>query len=199
MTITPAPAALRFLLRGGRSLPGMPPPSSSTANSSCRARYAHHRRNHHSRHCHRTVVTSSTPPSPEVFIERPEVIVLAESSLYGKAGDGDGKGNSWEGHCRSFFPNSGLHFASIDVFRSSSGRVGGGGGGGGGGGTNPDDVDVVPSLDALERTMTEDLSRLGDDAVDDIFLGDESSSSAHVVVIARGPVQCLVAQYFLER
>ena len=64
---------------------------------------------------------------------------------------------------------------------------------------NPNDVNVVPSLDALERTMTEDLSRLGNDAVDDIFLGDESSSSAHVVMIARGPVQCLVAQYFLER
>jgi hypothetical protein len=208
MTITPAPALLRLFLRGGRSLPGMPLPASvATANSSCRARYAHHHRNHHRpavsgascRHrggsLHRTVVTSSTPPSPEVFIERPEVVVLAESSLYGKAGDGDGGSNSWEGHCRSFFPKSGLHFASIDVFRSSSGRCGGGGGGGG----NPNDVDVVPSLDALERTMTEDLSRLGDDAVDDIFLGDESSSSAHVVMIARGPVQCLVAQYFLER
>jgi hypothetical protein len=47
--------------------------------------------------------------------------------------------------------------------------------------------------------MTENLSRLGSNAVDDIFLGDESSSSAHVVMIARGPVQCLVAQYFLER
>ena len=126
-------------------------------------------------------------------MERPEVVVLAESSLYGKAGAGDGGGNSWEGSCRSFFPKSGLHFASIDVFRSSSRR------GGGSGGSNPDDFGVLPSLDALERTMMEDLSRLGDDAVDDIFIGDESSSSAHVVMIARGPVQCLVAQYFLER
>ena len=60
---------------------------------------------------------------------------------------------------------------------------------------NTNDGDVVPSLDALERTMTENLSRLGDDAVENIFLGDKSSSSAHVVMIARGPVKCLVAQY----
>ena len=118
MTITPAPTLLRLFLHGGRSLPGMPLPASvATANSS---RYAHHHRNHHrpavlgaSCHprggsLHRTVVMSSTPPSPKVFIERPEVNVLAESSLYGKAGNGDGGSNSWEGHCRPFFPKSGL-------------------------------------------------------------------------------------------
>jgi len=123
----------------------------------------------------RTIITSSVAPSPDVFIERPEVVVLAESALYGD-------NNSWEGYSRSFFPSSGLHFASIDVFRRSHAA-----------GHRPrHDGD---SLDALERTMAEDLSRLGGDVHD---IGD-ASSSAHVVLIARGPVQCIVAQYFLER
>jgi hypothetical protein len=192
MTIVPAPA-LRLLFREGRSLPGVLIPS-ATAASSCRVR-ACLARNHRlasgsfCRHGRRTVVTSSTPPSPDVFIERPEVVVLAESSLYGTSGGG-GRDNSWEGRCGSFFPESGLHFASIDVFRSTSGR---------GGGDHPDDDDFVPSLDALERNMVEDLAHLGDDVVDGIFIGDVSSTSAHVLLIARGPVQCLVAQYFLER
>ena len=33
----------------------------------------------------RGVVTSSVPPSPAAFIERPEVVVLAESALYGRS------------------------------------------------------------------------------------------------------------------
>ncbi|KAL3827317.1 hypothetical protein ACHAXA_005063 [Cyclostephanos tholiformis] len=135
----------------------------------------------------RTIVTSSISPSPDVFIERPEVIVLSESSLYRA-------GNSWDDYSSTYFPRTGLHYASVDVFHSSR--------------LDNSDHDHArssppPSLDELERTMAEDLSRLiSDKDVDDDLTWDDSSSSssnsAHVLLIARGPIQCLVAQYFLE-
>jgi hypothetical protein len=138
----------------------------------------------------RTIVTSSTSPSPDVFIERPEVVVLCESSFYHYGN------NSWHDHSMSYFPKCGLQYASIDVFRSTTTS------------RRPRDSDAAPhphpTLDDLERTMAEDLSRLI--VIDDVYdeddvIGDATttSDSAHVVLIARGPIQCLVAQYFLER
>eukprot|EP00571_Detonula_confervacea_P008838 CAMPEP_0172326314 /NCGR_PEP_ID=MMETSP1058-20130122/56181_1 /TAXON_ID=83371 /ORGANISM="Detonula confervacea, Strain CCMP 353" /LENGTH=244 /DNA_ID=CAMNT_0013043067 /DNA_START=515 /DNA_END=1249 /DNA_ORIENTATION=+ len=53
--------------------------------------------------------------------------------------------------------------------------------------------------------MTKDLSHLGEvaDGIGDADLyipghAPPTSTSAHAVLIARGPVQCLIAQYFLE-
>ena len=65
--------------------------------------------------------------------------------------------------------------------------------------------DASFALKALERNLARDLSHLGEVAdVGDVGLhvpghATPTTSSAHVVLIARGPIQCLVAQYFLER
>ncbi len=152
--------------------------SPSPSTSTCRCR-------------RRTIVTSSTSPSPDVFIERPEVVVLSESSFYH---DGN---NSWNDPSMSYFPRCGLQYANIDVFRSpTSGRRRRSNGA-----PHPH-----PTLDDLERTMAEDLSRLI--VIDDVYDDEEiiedaatttTSDSAHVLLIVRGPIQCLVAQYFLER
>jgi hypothetical protein len=77
----------------------------------------------------------------------------------------------------------------------------------------------VVSLENLEMTLTYDLSRLGTETSplfnDEQHFNDyddssssssnnsssstgTTSASAHAVLIARGPIQCLVAQYFLE-
>lgn len=66
------------------------------------------------------------------------------------------------------------------------------------------DAAASSSLKSLERTMSEDLSRIGasTDPLADLFIPGHapttSSTSAHAVLIARGPLQCLTAQYFLE-
>ena len=134
--------------------------------------------------CHlvdrRCIVTSSTPPPVDVFIERPEMIVLAESSLYSIH-------NSWRDAFTSFFPAAGLHLASIDIMK-----------------TSPNSSSNEPiSLASLEETLSMDLSHLGTMAnVGDDFLIPEystpSTTSAHTVLIARGPIPSLVSQYFLE-
>jgi hypothetical protein len=87
--------------------------------------------------------------------------------------------------------------------------------------TRDDDENVLHaplmvSLEILEMTLTYDLSRLGTETsplfndeqhfndYDDSSSSNSSSAagttsaSAHAVLIARGPIQCLVAQYFLE-
>eukprot|EP00581_Thalassiosira_minuscula_P002876 CAMPEP_0183737996 /NCGR_PEP_ID=MMETSP0737-20130205/53605_1 /TAXON_ID=385413 /ORGANISM="Thalassiosira miniscula, Strain CCMP1093" /LENGTH=380 /DNA_ID=CAMNT_0025972437 /DNA_START=148 /DNA_END=1290 /DNA_ORIENTATION=- len=139
----------------------------------------------------RSIVTSSVPPSPDVFIERPEAMVLVESSLYK---------HSWKDFCESFYPSMGMHFASIDMMKtshsssSSSSK---------GLHTKSSTADAL-SLKSLEQTLARDLSHLEEtaDLSDaDLFIpghAPQISSSAYSVLIARGPIQCLVAQYFLE-
>jgi hypothetical protein len=100
------------------------------------------------------------------------VFVLSESSLYR---------DSWKDAAASFFPSRGLQFCSVDIFRS-----------GGGGGTEAASL----KLKSLEQSLVTDLSHLGD--VGHKINTDPTTSPAHVVLIARGPIQCLVAQYFLE-
>jgi len=162
----------------------------------------------------RSIVTSSIPPSADVFIERPEIIVLAEgTALYNT--------NSWDKVCKQYFTNCGMHYANVDIFqqhpqqrqRLLSSRMNKK--------RNNDTRDgddnvlhnaPVMSLENLEMTLTYDLSRLGTETSpfnDEHYFNDSddssnsssagtTSASAHVVLIARGPIQCLVAQYFLE-
>ncbi len=172
----------------------------------------------------RSIVTSSHTPSPQAFIERPETIVLAESSLY--------KNNkSWKHAGSSFFPMCGLQFATIDLFHSSESSIlddNGGGGESWKGNTEKQDSAVRrrnnqkqqqqqqqqhSSWESLEATLKKDLSHIASHSTP--FANEEveflhqhllptptsssnSSSSAHIVLIARGPIQCLVAQYYLE-
>ena len=168
-----------------------------------------------------SIVTSSHPPSPQAFIERPETIVLAESSLY--------KINkSWKYAGSSFFPMCGLQFATIDLFHSSTSSIIHDTGGESWKGraekqdravrlynNNQQQQQQHSSLDSLEATLTKDLSHIASHSTsftneEDEFLrqhllspppptsSSHSSSSAHIVLIARGPIQCLVAQYYLE-
>ena len=88
-------------------------------------------------------------------MERPETMVLVESSLY--------KG-SWEEAFTAFFTSQGMHFASLNITTTSDGS-----------GT---------TLGSIEQTLAHDLSDL--------------SESAYTVLVARGPIQSLVAQYYLE-
>jgi len=127
-----------------------------------------------SRQWRRSIVTSSFPPPPndEPF-ERPETIVLCESSLYNK-------NLSWKEYASSFFPMNGLHFSSIDIMRSSSSLQQ----------TYDDSTSPTSIIQSLEHNLHTDISNL---------YGEIATSSAHVVLVARGPLQCLVAQYFLER
>ena len=121
----------------------------------------------------RSIVTSCVAVPPSAPIERTEVLVLSESSLYS---------DSWRGAASAFFPSRGLQFCSIDIFRSRGSNRGDYGG---------------ASLRMLEQNLVTDLSHLGDalEGASD----NPTSSPAHVVLVARGPIQCLVAQYFLER
>lgn len=183
MTITIASRLVNQRLRlCGRRLPSdrHRPQTTSSPHSQWPPRHPRRRGCGH----RRGVVTSSTPPSPDVFIERPEIVVLAESSLYD---------HSWVDHCATFYPPAGLHFASIDIAQRTADD-----------GDNDESDGGAPSLKSLERTLADDLSRLGDvtDPLADVYLpgcAPPTSSSAHALLIARGPLQCLVAQYFLER
>jgi len=121
-----------------------------------------------SRQWGRSIVTSSFPPPKDTF-ERPETIVLCESSLYNKH-------VSWKEYASTFFPLNGLHFSSIDIMRSSSLQQS----------TYDDSSSPTSIIQSLENNLHTDLS-------------NTSTSSAHVVLIAKGPIQCLIAQYFLER
>ena len=58
------------------------------------------------------------------------------------------------------------------------------------------------TLKSIEQNLARDLSNLGD--VSDVGDTDfsptaPSSTSAYALLVARGPIECLVAQYFLER
>eukprot|EP00956_Cyclotella_meneghiniana_P003918 scaffold4717_cov66-Cyclotella_meneghiniana.AAC.9 len=103
----------------------------------------------------RGLVTSSAPPPlEEALIERPETIVLIESSLYKQ---------QWKDPFTNFCPQQGLHFASIDISPS-----------------NDDDL----TIESMEHTLSTDISSI--------------SEPAYTILIARGPIQSLVAQYYLE-
>jgi len=117
-------------------------------------------------------------------------MVLMESSLYR---------NSWEEFCAKFYPSHGIQFASIDIMKhqrqqkESSSQT-----------QKNKNKSPALSLKSLEQNLAHDLDRLGEVAENlgdaDFFIPDQPtmSTSAHSVLIARGPVQCLVAQYFLE-
>lgn len=125
-------------------------------------------------HHHRGIVTSSVPPPLNVCIERPEMVGLAESSLYK---------HSWKDSATKFYPLHGLHFSSIDIMQSEAGGD-----------------HSTTTIKSLVQNLSKDLSNLGD-VSSDVTYDDTRpiSSSAHVVLIARGPIQCLISQYFLER
>lgn len=62
------------------------------------------------------------------------------------------------------------------------------------------------SLKTIQSNLARDLDHLSDVGGCDMHIpgvgvgiASQSSTSAHAVLIARGPIQCLVAQYFLER
>eukprot|EP00804_Cyclotella_cryptica_P023134 CCRYP_000346-RA/>CCRYP_000346-RA protein AED:0.02 eAED:0.02 QI:67/1/1/1/0/0/2/0/309 len=107
----------------------------------------------------RGLITSSAPPPINVAVERPETIVLVESSLYRQ---------QWKDSFASFYPSQGLHFTSLDIATPIQDAE--------------DEEDTT--LDSMEQTLSADLDGL--------------SSSAHTILIARGPIQSLVAQYYLE-
>ena len=122
-------------------------------------------------HARRGIVVSSVEPPLDVPIERPERIVLAESSLYE---------SSWIERAESFFPSNGLHFVAIDIMRALR--------------NNTNNDDVASQFKCLEKSMAEDLSHLGETTDE----WQQTSTSAHDVLIARGPIQCLIAQYYIE-
>lgn len=133
-------------------------------------------------HHHRAIVTSSVRVPLNVRIERPEMVVLAESSLYK---------HSWKDSATKFYPLNGLHFSSIDIMQSSLEEGG---------------DHSTTTIKSLVQNLSKDLSNLGDVSsdvtYDDVHASSHTlpnSSSAHVVLIARGPLQCLISQYFLER
>ena len=121
-----------------------------------------------SRRQKRSIVTSSFPPPNDIPSERPETIVLCESSLYNR-------NLSWKKYASIFFPLNGLHFSSIDITRSSSPLQ-----------SYDESTSPTSIIQSLEHNLHTDLS-------------NTSTSSAHVVLVARGPLQCLLTQYFLER
>jgi pimeloyl-ACP methyl ester carboxylesterase len=123
----------------------------------------------------RSIVTSSIEPSLDARMERPETIVLIESSLYSSNSNNS---NSWKEAFESFYPKRGLHFSSIDIFRSHRPSL-----------IDASSTQIIPSVKSLEHTLASDLSYLATS----IGIG-----AAHTVLIARGPIQCLIAQYFLE-
>lgn len=123
----------------------------------------------------RTIVTSSIAPSLDAAMERPESIVLTESSLYHYSNSHHK--NKWTDAFQSFYPSQGLHFSSIDLFRTKHIS------------SSTESSAAIASLKSLESTVAADLSHLAST----IGIG-----AAHTVLIARGPIQSLVAQYFLE-
>ena len=123
----------------------------------------------------RTIVTSSIAPSLDAAMERPESIVLTESSLYHYSNSHHK--NKWTDAFQSFYPSQGLHFSSIDLFRTKHIS------------SSTESSAAITSLKSLEHSLVTDLLYLAST----IGIG-----AAHTVLIARGPIQSLVAQYFLE-
>ena len=115
-------------------------------------------------------------------MERPESVALVESEMYR---------DSWAESASSFFPErAGMHFANVDLF-SANNQL------------REKNERTTPTLGNLEKILAQDLSCL--DEVTDIegpcSLFPHSkvlSSTAYCILIARGPVQCLLSQYFVE-
>lgn len=154
-----------------------------TQSASSSAHTPHHLQQHH--RSRRGIVTSSISPPLDVPMERPEIMVLAESSLYK---------HSWRDCASSYYPSRGLHFASVDIMQQTSSYTG-----------ERDDESSL-SLKTIQSNLARDLDHLSDVGGCDMHIpgvgvgiASQSSTSAHAVLIARGPIQCLVAQYFLER
>ncbi|KAL7457219.1 hypothetical protein ACHAWC_008729 [Mediolabrus comicus] len=124
----------------------------------------------------RTIVTSSIAPSLDAAMERPESIVLTESSLYHYSNSHHK--NKWTEAFQSFYPSQGLHFSSIDLFRTKHIIS-----------SSYESSAPIASLKSLEHSLAADLLHLAST----IGIG-----AAHTVLVARGPIQSLVAQYFLE-
>lgn len=127
-------------------------------------------------HARRRIVTSSIAP-PITATERPETIVLAESKLYA---------SSWQGSFASSFPERGLHFSSVDITKPSPSIK-----------FSKDDNNYGDclTLSALESNLRNDLTNIhGNESSQP----STSSSSAHALLVARGPIPCLISQYFLE-
>ncbi len=123
----------------------------------------------------RTIVTSSIAPSLDAAMERPESIVLTESSLYHYSNSHHK--NKWTDAFQSFYPSQGLHFSSIDLFRTKHISI------------STESSAAIASLKSLEQGL----------AIDLLYLASTIGIGAtHTVLIARGPIQSLVAQYFLE-
>ena len=123
----------------------------------------------------RRIVTASIPVPTEAFMERPETVALVESEIYR---------NSWAESASSFFPEmAGMHFAKVDMFSTIN--------------------KGAATLGNLEQILAQDLSCL--DEVTDIDgscsivpHSEVLSSTAYCILIARGPIQCLISQYFVE-
>ena len=115
-----------------------------------------HRRDQQATIC-RCLVTLSIPPPTDTAIERPETLVLVESSLYKQ---------KWENSFAKYYPERGIHFGSLDIASTDN--------------CNVEDI----TLESMEQTLSNDISAL--------------SESAYTILIARGPLQSLVAQYYLE-
>ena len=105
----------------------------------------------------RCLVTLSIPPPIDTPMERPETLVLIESSLYKQ---------KWEQSFAKYYPERGMHFGSLDI-------------------TSADNCSVHDmTLASMEQTLSNDTSAL--------------SEPAYTILIARGPLQSLIAQYYLE-
>mmetsp|Transcript_29946 Transcript_29946/g.64146 ORF Transcript_29946/g.64146 Transcript_29946/m.64146 type:complete len:406 (+) Transcript_29946:62-1279(+) len=124
----------------------------------------------------RRIVTSSIAP-PITATERPETIVIAESKLYA---------SSWHDSFASSFPERGLHFSSVDITKPlPSMNVS----------NKRNNCGDCLTLSALESNLGKDLSNLhGSEGLQ----SSTTSSSAHALLVARGPIPCLISQYFLE-
>jgi hypothetical protein len=91
-------------------------------------------------------------------IERPETLILLESSLYKQ---------TWREYFIYYFPLKGIHFASIDLTTSDD-----------------DALSQDVSFNSMEQTLSDDMAILNE--------------PAYTIAVARGPIQSLVAQYYLE-
>lgn len=162
------------------------------------------------------VTVSIAPPlpavgAPSVYMERPETIVLAEGSLLPRDAVGDAKcheirapssSSSWESSFASFFPKRGLHLACVDITTATPHPRTRVDDKGIGGEAQSREEDEAPSLRGLEANLARDLNQLGSSSSsEDPFAAMQgllSSSPAHAVLVAWGPIPSLVAQYYLE-
>lgn len=76
--------------------------------------------------------------------------------------------DSWAESASRFFPGAGMHFTQVDLFSNQ---------------LREKNKRSAPTLGKLEQTLAQDLS---------------STAYGYCIVIARGPIQCLLSQYFVE-